>query len=72
MAKRRKTARKSAAKRPAKRRGTRTAKLKGRKVAKPRRAKARKRKGMLAGALDAVREAAGLRSRLEGRNTFED
>ncbi len=69
MAKSRKTARRSATKRATKKRTVRTAKLKGRKVAKPRRAKA-KRKGLLAGAMDAVREATGLRRRMD-RNTFE-
>jgi hypothetical protein len=68
MAKSRKTARRSATKRATKK-TVRTAKLKGRKVAKPRRAKA-KSKGLLAGAMDAVREATGLRRRMD-RNTFE-
>ena len=74
MAKSRKKARRSGTKRTTKKRTIRTAKLKGRKVAKPRRAKPRsakaKRKGLLAGAMDAVREATGMRRRMD-RNTFE-
>jgi hypothetical protein len=69
MAKSRKTARRSATNRTTKKRTVRTAKLKGRKVAKLRRAKP-KHKGLLAGAMDAVREATGLRRRMD-RNTFE-
>jgi hypothetical protein len=74
MAKRRKTARKAAAKkrvkRGSKRRGTRTAKLAGRKVKRPKARRGRKRKGLLAGALDAVVETTGLRRRMN-RNSFE-
>ena len=67
MAKARKA--RGAAKRSAKKRTVRTAKLKGRKVAKPRRAKARK-KGILAGAMQAVSEMTSLRRRMN-RNKFE-
>jgi hypothetical protein len=69
MAKKRKVARKSA-KRPAKKRGVRTAKLKGRKVR--RKARSPKKRGFIAGTVAAVTEAVGLRSRLGGRNSFED
>jgi hypothetical protein len=69
MAKKRKAARK-ATKRPAKKRGMRTAKLKGRKVT--RKAKATKKRGVFAGAVAAVTEAVGLRTRLGGHNNFED
>jgi hypothetical protein len=75
MAKARKTTRKAAAKRPAKRAKRATAKLKGRKVAKvkakSKRAKAPKQ-GVLAGAVQTVTDAFGLHNRLAGRNTFED
>jgi hypothetical protein len=70
MAKSRKTARKTAAKRPAKK-TTRTAKLKGRKVAKPR-ARRAKKQGMVASAVQAIGDAVRLRTRLGGHNTFED
>jgi hypothetical protein len=74
MAKARKARR--GAKRPAKKkkRTARTAKVKARKVAKPRRSKARaaraRPKGVIEGAIDAVREATTLRRRMD-RNTFE-
>jgi hypothetical protein len=73
MAKKRKAARK-ATKRPAKKRGMRTAKLKGRKVAKrkAKRAAPRKKQGIISSAVQSVTETLGLRSKLEGRNTFED
>jgi hypothetical protein len=75
MAKARKTTRKAAAKRPAKRAKRATAKLKGRTVAKvkakSKRAKAPKQ-GVLAGAVQTVTDAFGLHNRLAGRNTFED
>ena len=69
MAKKRKAARK-ATKRPAKKRGMRTAKLKGRKV--KRKAKAAKKQGVFASAVAAVSDAVSLRTRLGGHNTFED
>ena len=77
MAKSRKKARKAAAKRPAKKARRGTAKPKGRKVtkarskAKPKRAKAPKQ-GVIAGTVQTVTDAIGLRSRMAGRNTFED
>jgi hypothetical protein len=72
MAKARKTTRKAAAKRPAKRAKRATAKLKkGRTVAKvkakSKRAKAPKQ-GVLAGAVQTVTDAFGLHNRLAGRN----
>jgi hypothetical protein len=52
---------------------TRTAKLKGRKVArrKTKRGKARKR-GFFSSAMQAIGEARNLRSRLTGPDSFED
>ena len=70
MAKARKAARKSARKPVAKRR-TKKAKLKGRRVSKRSVAK-KKKKGIIAGNVQAVAESVSLRSRLGGRNTFED
>jgi hypothetical protein len=67
MAKKRKTARK-ATKRPAKKRGMRTAKLKGRKVTR----KATKKQGVFGRAVAAVSDAVSLRTRLGGHNRFED
>ena len=77
MAKKRKAARKSKVKRSAKKRGIKTAKLKGRKVrrkAKAPRTKARKKgvSGALRSMADAVSEARSLRSRLTGPDSFED
>ncbi len=72
MAKTRKAARKSAAKRSAKKAGrTTTAKLKGRKVAKAK-SRTAKKKGVIAGTMDAIAEAVRLRTRLGGHNRFED
>ena len=75
MAKTRKKAGKAAAKRPAKKaKGVTTAKLKGRKVAKrkAKRAAPRKKQGIISSAVQSVTETLGLRTKLEGRNTFED
>jgi hypothetical protein len=71
MAKARKKARKTVAKRPAKKTRLTTAKLKGRKVTK---AKARpaKKQGMVASAVQAIGDAVRLRTRLGGHNKFED
>jgi hypothetical protein len=75
MAKKRKAVRKSKTKRSAKKRAAkRTAKLPGRKVAKrkAKRAAPRKKQGVISSAVQAVTETLGLRTKLEGRNTFED
>jgi hypothetical protein len=75
MAKTRKKARKAAAKRPVKTaKHTTTAKLKGRKVSKrkAKRAAPPKKQGIISSAVQTVTEAMGLRTKLEGRNTFED
>jgi hypothetical protein len=72
MAKARKKTRKAVAKRPAKK-ATRTAKLKGRKVAgKPKARRAKKKQGLVASAVEAIGEAVRLRTRLGGHNNFED
>jgi len=49
-------------------------KLKGRKVVKrkAKRAAPPKQQGVISSAVQTVTEAMGLRSKLEGRNTFED
>ena len=77
MAKARKKTRKPAkkARRKTKRKTKRkTAKLKGRKVVKrkAKRAAPPKQQGVISSAVQTVTEAMGLRSKLEGRNTFED
>ena len=70
MAKKRKAARKT--RKPAVRKTTtRTAKLKGRKVTKPK-ARRAKKQGVIAGALGAIGEAVRLRTRMGGHNRFED
>ena len=73
MAKARKKTRKPAkkARRMTKRKSV---KLKGRKVVKrkAKRAAPPKQQGVVSSALQTVTEAMGLRSKLEGRNTFED
>jgi hypothetical protein len=74
MAKARKKTRKPAAKRRAKKAKRKTVKLKGRKVVKrkAKRAAPPKQQGVISSAVQTVTEAMGLRSKLEGRNTFED
>jgi len=75
MAKARKKARKTVAKRPAKKTRLTTAKLKGRKVAKAKSKSGRakpKKQGAIASAVQAVTDAIGLHNRTAGRNTFED
>ena len=74
MAKARKKTRKPAAKRAAKKTKRKTVKLKGRKVVKrkAKRAAPPKQQGIISNAVQTVTEAMGLRSKLEGRNTFED
>jgi hypothetical protein len=74
MAKARKKVRKAAVKRPAKKvKRSSTAKLKGRKVAKPKAKRSKPRKqGAIASAVQTVTDALGLHKRLGGRNTFED
>ena len=75
MAKARKKARKTRAKRPAKKRPAHHGKLKGRKVAKAKSksgAPRPKKQGVIASAVQAVTDAIGLHNRLAGRNTFED
>jgi hypothetical protein len=66
MAKARKTTARKPAKRVAKKR--KTVRLKGRKPARAKRAKARKPTSFV----EAVKEAVALRDRLSGHNTFED
>jgi hypothetical protein len=75
MAKARKKTGKSATKRTAKKsKRVTTAKLKGRKVSKrkAKRAAPRKKQGIISSAVQSVTETLGLRTKLEGRNTFED
>ncbi len=60
-----------AAKRAATKSTIRSAKLKGRKVAKPKAGRAKKR-GAIAGAVKVVTDAVRLRTRLGGHNRFED
>ena len=59
------------AKRAAKKRTIRSAKLKGRKVAKPKASQAKKR-GVIAGAVKVMTDAVRLRTRMGGHNRFED
>jgi hypothetical protein len=78
MAKARKKTRKPAAKRAAKKAKRtaakrKTVKLKGRKVVKRKAKRAPpKKQGVIAGAVQAVTDTLGLRTKLEGPNTFED
>ena len=73
MAKARKKTRKPA-KGAAKKAKRKTVKRKGRKAVKrkAKRAAPRKKPGVISSAVQTVTEAMGLRSKLEGRNTFED
>ena len=77
MAKARKKTRKPAkraAKKTRRKTKRKTVMLKGRKVVKrkAKRAAPPKQQGVVSSALQTVTEAMGLRSKLEGRNTFED
>ena len=59
------------AKRAAKKSTIRSAKLKGRKVTKPKARRAKKR-GAIAGAVKVITDAVRLRTHMGGRNRFED